>query len=62
VFLKMSRKEEVPPSPASLIKPSLVTADEAWKLLEIKFSQKFKTVQRAFIAMDQDGDSYINLR
>ena len=39
-----------------------MTADEAWKLLEIKFSAKYKTVQRAFITMDMDGDSFISLR
>ena len=43
--------------PAALVKPSLVTADQAWRLMEVKFAQKYKTVQKAFITLDMDGAS-----
>ncbi len=44
------------------LKPTVVTAEKAYKLLEEKFAARFKTVQRAFITMDMDNDGYINLR
>jgi len=50
------------PSIATALPPACSVPHPPPQLLELKFSQKYKTVQRAFITMDMDGDSFINLR
>lgn len=41
---------------------ALVTADQAWALLETKLASRYSTVRRAFIELDQDKDGVINMK